>query len=258
MNIVVLVKQVPDTWADRSLRADGRVDRDAVAPVTDEITERAVETALQLRELHGGSVTVLTMGPARAVDALRKGLAMGADAAIHVSDESLAGSDALQTSAALAAALRTVEVDLVIAGTESTDGRTGAIPAMLAERLALPQLTFLSSVTVSDGVVSGIRSVENGTLEVRAGLPAVISITEQAPEPRFPNFKGIMAAKKKPMTVLTVADLALEVGEVGGDASWSRVANVTPRPARAAGTVITDDGTAGAQLVDFLAGAQLI
>lgn len=258
MKIVVLVKQVPDTWGERTLRADGTVDRESADSVIDEITERAVETALQLREAHQGTVTVLTMGPPGAVDVLRKALAMGADSAILVTDAALAGSDALQTSAALAAALRTVDVDLVIAGTESTDGATGAIPAMLAERLGLAQLTFLSTVTVEGDVVRGTRAVEDGNLEVQATLPAVVSITEQAPDPRFPNFRGIMGAKKKPLTKLSAADLGLDPADLGGAQSWSLVRDVTARPQRSAGTVITDDGTGGTQLADFLASAKLL
>lgn len=258
MKIVVLVKQVPDTWGERALRADGTVDRESASGVIDEITERAVETALRLREAHQGTVTVLTMGPKGAVDVLRKSLAMGADSAILVTDETLAGSDALQTSAALAAALGTVDFDLVIAGTESTDGGTGAIPAMLAERLGLAQLTFLGTVAVEGDTVSGTRMVEDGYLEVQARLPAIISVTEQAPDPRFPNFRGIMGAKKKPLTKLSASDLGLESADLGGAHAWSLVREVTARPQRSAGTVITDDGTGGTQLAEFLAAAKLL
>ncbi|KFF59331.1 electron transfer flavoprotein subunit beta [Cryobacterium sp. MLB-32] len=258
MKIVVLVKQVPDTWGERTLRADGTVDRESASAVIDEITERAVETALQLREAHKGTVTVLTMGPPGAVDVLRKALSMGADSAMLVTDAAFAGSDALQTSAALAAALRTLDFDLVIAGTESTDGATGAIPAMLAERLDLAQLTFLSTVVVDGDIVSGSRAVEDGSLDVRAHLPAIISMTEQAPDPRFPTFRGIMGAKKKPLTTLSAADLGLEPTELGGAHAWSLVRDVTARPQRSAGTVITDDGTGATQLADFLVAAKLL
>ena len=258
MKIIVLIKQVPDTYGDRTLTADGTIDRTNSEPVIDEINEKAVEMGLRLQEAHGGEVTVLTMGPAKALDAVRKALAMGADAGIHIVDDALHGSDALQTSAVIAAALRTAEFDLVIAGSESTDGRTGAIPAMLAERLGLPQLTFLSTLEVTGDVVSGNRSIEDGYLEVTATMPAIVSVTEKIAEARFPNFKGIMRAKKKPMTVLSAADLGFGADRTGGANSWSLVRDATPRPAREAGTVITDDGTAGAQLADFLAAAKLV
>ncbi|MBC7442908.1 MAG: electron transfer flavoprotein subunit beta/FixA family protein [Ramlibacter sp.] len=266
MNIVVLVKQVPDTYGERTLREDGRIDRDGVAAVLDEIDERALEVALRLRDAAGGEVTVLTMGPPEAVVALRKALAMGADRAVHVCDEALAGSDALQTSAVLAAAVLSqaggaAPFDLVVAGNESTDGRTAAIPAMLAERLLLPQLTFLASVAVDAGIITGSRVTPEGTTELCAALPAVISVTEGSAQPRFPNFKGIMSAKSKPLTTLTLADLAgpgLAAAEVGGAHSWSLVRTVTPRPLRGGGTVITDDGSGGTRIAAFLAAANLI
>lgn len=258
MKIIVLIKQVPDTYGDRILTADGTIDRKNSEPVIDEINEKAVEMGLRLQENNGAEVTVLTMGPAKALDSLRKALAMGADNGIHIVDDALHGSDALQTSAVIAAAIRTVEFDLVIAGSESTDGGTGAIPAMLAERLGVPQLTFLSSLEVTESTVSGNRSIEDGYVEITATLPAVVSVTEKIAEARFPNFKGIMRAKKKPMTVLTAADLGFGSDSTGGSNSWSLVRDSTPRPARQAGTVITDDGTAGAQLADFLATSKLI
>lgn len=257
MRIVVLVKQVPDTYGERRLRPDGCLDRGAGA-VADEIDERAVEVALTIRETTGGDITALTMGPERALESLRKALAMGADRAVHVCDAALAGSDALQTSAVLAAALRTVEFDLIIAGNESTDGRTAAIPAMLAERLALPQLTWLSAVAVQDGVVTGTRTVEDGTVELRAALPALVSVTEQIAQPRHPSFTGIMGAKKKPLTTLSIADLGIRAEDAGGGNSRSRVRSVTARPARISGTVIADDGTAATRLAEFLAAAKLI
>jgi len=198
------------------------------------------------------------MGPKSALDAVRKGLAMGADDAIHLVDDGLAGSDAVQTSAALAAALSSRSFDLVVAGNESTDGRTAAVPAMLAERLGLAQLTFLRTLTVNGTEVSGERLTEDGHLEVSATLPALVSVTEQIAEARYPNFKGLMAAKKKPVETLTLADLGISSGDAGGANSWSVVETVTPRPAREGGTIITDDGTAATQLADYLANAKLI
>lgn len=258
MKIAVLVKEVPDTWSDRKIdESTKRVDRGGDV-VIDEINEKAVEAALLVKEANDGEVTAVTMGPKNALDAVRKALAMGADAGIHIMDDALGGSDAVQTSAALAAALASREFDLVIAGNESTDGRTAAIPAMLAERLGLAQATFLRTLSVKDGTVSGERMVEDGHVEVSAPLPALVSVTEQIAEARFPNFKGIMAAKKKPVETLTLADLGIEASEAGGENSWSVVDTVTAKPPREGGTIIKDDGTAGQQLADYLASAKLI
>jgi electron transfer flavoprotein beta subunit len=259
MKIAVLVKEVPDTWGDRRIDpSTKRVDRSSDV-VVDEVDEKAVEIALQVRDAApGSSVTVVTMGPKGALDSLRKGLAMGADGAIHLVDDGLVGSDAVQTSAALAAALAPRDFDLVIAGNESTDGRTGAVPAMLAERLGVSQLTFLRTLTVTGGTVSGERVTEDGYLDVEAALPAVVSVNEQIADARYPSFKGIMGAKKKPVEVLTIADLGLPSSDTGAANSWSTVLDVTARPPRAGGTIITDDGTAVAQLTDYLAAAKLI
>lgn len=258
MKIAVLVKEVPDTWSDRKIdESTKRVDRGGDV-VIDEINEKAVETALLVKEANDGEVTAITMGPKNALDAVRKALAMGADAGIHIVDDALGGSDAIQTSAALAAALGSREFDLIIAGNESTDGRTAAIPAMLAERLGLAQATFLRTLSVKDGTVSGERMVDDGHVEVSAALPALVSVTEQIAEARFPNFKGIMAAKKKPVETLTIADLGIDAADAGGENSWSVVDTVTAKPPREGGTIIKDDGTAGQQLAEYLASAKLI
>jgi len=259
VKIAVLVKEVPDTWGDRRIDpATKRVVRGKDL-VLDEINEKATEAALLVKEANAGSeLTVVTMGPKSALDALRKGLAMGADDAIHIVDDGLAGSDAVQTSAALAAALKPRGFDLVIAGNESTDGRTAAVPAMLAERLGVAQLTFLRTLAVNGSQVSGERMTEDGHIDVSAALPALVSVTEQIAEARYPNFKGIMAAKKKPVETVTLADLGIAAGDAGGANSWSVVETVTPRPPREGGSIITDDGTAGAQIADYLASAKLI
>lgn len=258
MKIAVLVKEVPDTWSDRRIdETTKRVDRDGEV-VIDEINEKAVEAALLVKEAHGGEVTAVAMGPSNAQDAVRKALAMGADAGIHLIDDALGGSDAIQTSAALAAALRPGGFDLVIAGNESTDGHTAAVPAMLAERLGLAQLTFLRTLEVSEGAVSGQRMTQDGHVEVRAPLPALVSVTEQIAEARYPNFKGILAAKKKPVERLSLADLGIPAGEAGGANSWSVVESVAARPPREGGTIIKDDGTGAQQLADFLVSAKLI
>lgn len=256
MNIAVLVKQVPDTYAERRLKDDGTLDRDAGEAVIDEIDSRGVEVALQLAEQHGGEVTVVTMGPERATDALRKALAMGADKAVHLVDEALAGSDAWQTSAALAAALGTVGFDLVITGNEASDGMTGTVPAMLAERLGLPQVTSARKVTVDGTTLSAEKLIDGGYAEVTAPLPALVSVSEKIADPRYPNFKGIMAAKKKPVQTLSAADLGLS--NTGGANAASRVVSSAPRPPREAGQKITDDGTAGSKVAEFLAAERLI
>ena len=204
MDIAVLVKQVPDTYSERKLtEGDWTLDRDAADAVIDEIDSKGVEIGLQLTEAHGGTVTVVTLGPDRATETLRKALAMGAHAAVHVLDDAFAGSDALQTSAALAAALKTLNVDLIITGNEATDGRTASMPAMLAERLGLPAVTSVVELTVDGSTLTAQRVVEGGAARVSASLPAVVSVNEKIGEPRYPNFKGIMAAKKKPVTTLS-------------------------------------------------------
>jgi electron transfer flavoprotein beta subunit len=260
MNIVVLVKQVPDTWSERKLTdADHTLDRESADAVLDEINERAVEEALQLQEAHGGEVTVIAMGPDRATDAIRKALSMGADKAIHVSDEALHGSDSLATAKVLAKAIGTVEnVDLVIAGNEATDGRAGAVPAIIAELLGLPQVTQLRKVTVEGTTIKGERETDEGVAFLEASLPAVVSVTEKINEPRYPSFKGIMAAKKKPVSTVTVADLGIDASEVGLSGAWTRVLEAAPKPPRSAGQRVEDGGDGGAKIAEFLVGQKLI
>ncbi|MGI5505171.1 electron transfer flavoprotein subunit beta/FixA family protein [Lentzea sp. CA-135723] len=260
MNIVVLVKQVPDTWSERKLTdADHTLDRESADAVLDEINERAVEEALQLQEAHGGEVTVIAMGPDRATDAIRKALSMGADKAIHVNDEALHGSDVLATAKVLAKAIGTVEnVDLVIAGNEATDGRAGAVPAILAELLGLPQVTQLRKVTVEGTTIKGERETDEGVAFLEASLPAVVSVTEKINEPRYPSFKGIMAAKKKPVSTLTVADLGIDASEVGLSGAYTQVQEASPKPPRSAGQRVEDGGDGGAKIAEFLVGQKLI
>jgi electron transfer flavoprotein beta subunit len=260
MNIVVLVKQVPDTYSERRLRdADGALDRDASDAVLDEINERAVEEALQLKEAHGGTVTVLAMGPQRATEAIRKALSMGADAAVHVSDEALAGSDAVGTARTLAAAVRTVgDVDLVLAGNEASDGRSAAVPAMVAELLELPALTHARTVAVEGTEVTVRRETDDGVVVLRAGLPVVVSVNEKINEPRYPSFKGIMAAKKKTVTTLSIGDLGIDPATVGAAGALTSVTAVTPRPPKAAGEKVVDDGDGGSRVAAFLVAQKLV
>jgi electron transfer flavoprotein beta subunit len=259
VNVVVCVKQVPDSWAEKALAAgDYTLDRGSVDAVLNDLDEYAVEAALQLTEAHGGTVTILTMGPERAGEAIRKALSMGADAGVHVVDDALHGSDALATSAVLAKALATVEWDLVLLGSESTDARMSVVPAMLAERLAAPQLTYASTVAVDGTTVTVERSTEVGVEVLSATLPAVVSIVEKANEPRYPSFKNIMAAKKRTVTTLTLADLGLEPGAVGLAGALTQVADATKRPPKGAGVIVTDAGDGGRQLVEYLVAQRLV
>ncbi|WP_067169350.1 electron transfer flavoprotein subunit beta/FixA family protein [Microtetraspora niveoalba] len=259
MNIVVCVKQVPDTATERKLRSDDKtLDRDAADGVVNELDEYAVEEALRLKEAHGGEVTVLTMGPAKATDTIRKALAMGADKAVHLSDDALHGSDALSTSYAMAQALKKIGFDLVILGSESTDARTGVLAAMLAERLGAPQLTLARKVEVDGSAIVIERITDYGYDKVEATLPAVVSVVEKINEPRYPSFKGIMAAKKKPVETLGIADASVDASAVGLAAAYSEVAEFSAAPPRAAGTVVKDEGDGGAKAADFLASKKFI
>jgi len=259
MNIVVLVKQVPDTWAERTLRDDDKtLDRDSVDAVINEIDEYAVEEALKIKEAHGGEVTVLSMGPERAIETIRKALAMGVDKAVHLCDDALHGSCAPQTSHALAKALGTLEFDLVICGSEAVDARVSAMGALLAERLALPQLTGARKVDVDGSSVRIERQTENGYEVVGATTPAVVSVVEKINEPRYPSFKGIMAAKKKPLTILSIADAGIVPDDVGLANATSEVVTFRARPPRQSGQVVQDEGDGGAQLAAYLAAQKLI
>ena len=258
MNIVVCVKQVPDTAVERTLTPEGTLDRASLDGLINELDEYAIEEGLKLAEAHGGEVTILSMGPAKAADSIRKALSMGAAKAVHVTDDALAGSDALATSAALAAALRSVGFDLAVFGSESTDARTGVVPAMVAERLGVPQLTLASQVDVDGPSVSIRRVTDDGYLVVTASLPAVVSVVEKINEPRYPTFKGIMAAKKKPVQVLTLADLGLDAGAAGLAHAATRVNDFAARPPRAAGVIVKDDGDGGTKAAGFLAERKFI
>jgi len=261
MKIVVCIKQVPDTWAEKRLRSDDNtLDRESVDAVINELDEYAVEEALRLKESQGGdsTVTVLSMGPEKTSETLRKALSMGADEAVHVVDDALHGSDALATSLVLAKALATTGFDLVVLGTESTDARMSVVPAMLAERLALPQLTFAAEVQVDGSTVRIRRQTEYGFDRVEAPLPAVVSVVEKINEPRYPSFKGIMAAKKKPVTTLSVADLGVDAGSVGLAGARSQVVDFAERPPRQAGTIVKDEGDGAQKVLEFLAARKLV
>jgi len=244
---------VPDTWAEKKLKVDdSTLDREAAEGVLNELDEYAVEEALRLVEAQGGEVVVVSMGPDRAGETVRKALSMGADAGIHIVDEALHGSDAIATSAALAKALQGRDFDLIVFGSESTDARMSVVPAMVAERLGLPQVTFARKVEVDGSTIRIERQTEYGFDSVEAPLPAVVSVVEKINEPRYPSFKGIMAAKKKPVESLALADLGLDAAAVGLNGAWSSVATFAERPPKAAGTVVADDGQAGTKIADFL------
>ncbi|WP_127820308.1 electron transfer flavoprotein subunit beta/FixA family protein [Microbacterium sp. CPCC 204701] len=258
MKIVVLVKEVPDTYGDRKLSLEtGLADRGASESVLDEIGERSLEVALSYADANAGTeVVVLSMTPESASATVRKGLAMGAAAAVQVADEGLLGADMGLTAEVLAAALRRTGFDLVIAGNQSTDGSGGVLPVMVAELLDVPAATYLNAVEISEAGVSGVRASDGATATVSASLPAVISITEALPDARFPNFKGIMAAKKKPFEVLTLDDLGIDPHD--SDASRSIVIGLSEKPPRQAGTKIVDEGDAGEKLAEFLIQNRLV
>ena len=259
MNIVVLVKQVPDTEAERKLNpADNTVDRASVDPVINYIDEFAIEKGLQLKESQGGEVTIMTVGPERATESIRKALSMGADKAVHVTDEALHGSDAIQTAKVIAKALGTIEWDVVIAGSEATDSRSAIVPALVAEALGAPQLTQARKVTVDGSTVSIERVTDTGYDRVEGSTPAVVSVVEKINDPRYPSFKGIMAAKSKPITVLSLGDLGLDAGEVGLANAWTQVVSFENAPPRAAGQTVKDEGNGGAAIADYLASKKLI
>ncbi|MGW4841063.1 electron transfer flavoprotein subunit beta/FixA family protein, partial [Streptomyces globisporus] len=203
-------------------------------------------------------ITVVTVGPEDAKDALRKALSMGADKAVHVEDDDLHGTDVMGTSLVLAKAVEKTGYDLVICGMASTDGVMGVLPALLAERLGVPQVTLLSEVSVNEGVVTGRRDGDTATEQLQASLPAVVSVTDQSGEARYPSFKGIMAAKKKPVESLDLEDLELDADEVGLAGAWTAVDSATERPARTAGTIVKDEGEGGKQLAEFLVGQKFI
>ncbi|MGW7428729.1 electron transfer flavoprotein subunit beta/FixA family protein [Streptomyces sp. NPDC054861] len=259
LRIAVCVKYVPDATGDRGFADDLTVDRDDVDGLLSELDEYAVEQALRIsEESDDAEVTVVTVGPDDAKDALRKALSMGADKAVHVNDDDIHGTDVIGTSAIVAKALEKTGFDLVLCGMASTDGTMAVLPALLAERLGLPQVTLLSEVSVADGLVKGRRDGDAATELLEAPLPAVVSVTDQSGEARYPSFKGIMAAKKKPVEELDLDDLGIDADEVGLAGSWTLVESATARPPRTAGTIVTDEGDGGKQLAAFLSSQKFI
>jgi len=254
VKIVVCVKHVPDASADRVFADDLTVDREGTDGLLSELDEYAVEQALRLAdEGDDVEVTVLTVGPEDATAALKRALQMGASAGIHVLDDALHGTDVLGTSTVLAAAVSKAGADLVVCGMASTDGAMGVLPAMLGERLGWPTATYAGHLAVADGHATIVREDDTARLTVEVDLPAVVSVTDQSGEARYPSMKGILAAKKKPVQTWDLDDLGLDPADVGLDAAWTRVVGAEPRPARGAGDVVTDSGGSGAAAVlEFL------
>jgi electron transfer flavoprotein beta subunit len=265
MNIVVCVKYVPDATADRQFESDNTVDRVGVDGLLSELDEYAVEQALQIKEKAGDDteVTALCIGPEKAVDAVRKALQMGADKGVHVTDEAIAGSDYIATSLLLAKAIEKLgaetKVDLVVCGMASTDASGSVVPAMLAERLGLPQVTLASVVETQGDQVRIKRDGDTATEVVGGTMPLVLSVTDQSGEARYPSFKGIMAAKKKPLDVWSLSDLGVDADQVGLSVAWSEVEDTTARPPRTAGEIVKDEDGSGAKaLTEFLASKKFI
>lgn len=253
MKIVVLVKHVPEPSAVWAFAADNTLDRGKVPGRLSELDEYAVEQAVQLVEKGlDAEITYLTVGPQSAKDGLLKALAIGGNRGVHVIDPAIHGSCALGTSLVLAKALEHLGFDLVLAGMASTDAEMSVVPSMVAERLGVNQATFAGALSVEGGTASITREGDSATEQVSTDLPAVVSITDQTDEARYPAFRAIMMAKKKPVETLTLADLGVDPASVGLAAASTQVVDVAPAPARTVGTVVVDDGTGAAQLADFL------
>lgn len=252
MKVVVCVKQIPDPASPYSLEPDSHWLVRPDEQVLDDTDRYGVEMGLQLAQAHEGSVTLVSMGPAGNMQGIRQALAMGADKAIVVDDSELRGSDALTTAKVLAAAIEHEGYDLVIAGTESTDGYSGVVPQMIAERLDVPALTYATSVEIGDGSVTIDRQTDLGYDVVESALPALVSVTAGVVEPRYPTFKGIMDAKKKPIDTLAISDLGVDTDVE------QKVSAITDAPEREAGEKIEDEGEAHLRIVEKLEQVKVI
>jgi electron transfer flavoprotein beta subunit len=258
MKIAVCVKQVPDATAVKRIDPDTkRLDRggEAALNATD---VNAVEEALRIKEAHGGEVVVVSLGPEKATESLRKALAMGADRAVLLSDADAAGSDLLATSAAVAALLEREAADLMLFGQQSSDGDGAVLWAAVADRLRRPMVSQVAALTVEDGAVVGKRQTEFGYDVIRAPLPAIVAVSDAINEPRYPSLKGIMSAKSKPQEVLSLADVGVDAGSVGERGSRTTVLGLTPPPAKAGQVKIEDDGSAAEKIVEYLAEKKLL
>jgi electron transfer flavoprotein beta subunit len=254
VNVVVLAKHIPDASGAISLGPDHLVDRSGEG-VLDPGDEYAVEAALRIAEASGGETVVVSMGPSNAATGIRRAMSMGVDRGVLVTDDSLRGADALATARVLAAAVRRNGFDIVVAGVESTDGSTGTLPMAVAELLRVPAVTFCRKVEAAEGLLRAERQTEAGYDAVECPLPALVTVTASAAEPRYPTLKGIMGAKAKPLEELSLTDLGLAPEDV---ASTQSIAAVEPAQEKAAGIVIEDDGSAAARIADLLAEAKVI
>jgi len=253
MNIAVCVKQIPDPADPGTIDPETKTLQRDVKLILDESDSYGVEMALQLAEqAGGGDVALVSMAPNNEMNGLRTALAMGAASAVLVSDEALAGTDALGTAKVLAAAMGRIGPDLVLTATESSDGYTGTVPAQLAELMGLPSVTFAKEIGVGDGKVHVKRQTEAGYDEVECPLPAVVSVTAGVVEPRYPSFKGIMAAKSKPVDEVGIADLGIDAAAVGWAGGGQEIVDIVAAPAREAGEVVEDEGDGHERIVAFL------
>jgi electron transfer flavoprotein beta subunit len=252
MQVVVLAKQIPDPAAPYRLDPDTHWMMRPTEQVLDDTDRYGVEMGLRLAQAQGGSVTLVSMGPAGSMQGIRQALAMGVGKAVVVDDQALRGADALLTARVLAAAIAREGFDLVIAGTESTDGYSGVVPQMIAEFLDLPALTYATKVEAREGQVTIHRQTATGYEVVEASLPAVVSVTAGVVEPRYPTFKGIMDAKKKPVENPTLAELGID------PAMTQKVAAVTEAPPRTGGAKIVDEGEAHLKIVELLTQKKVI
>ncbi len=262
MKVIVPVKRVPDTAGDKPLDPDDHtLDRDRADSILCPMNEYAIEEACRLKEKHGAEIRVLLVGPESAQTVVRKALSYGLDSAVQVSDEAIHGSDAIATAKVIAAALRDEEFDIVVMGAQATDARTSIVPAAVAELLGLPSLTYARRLEIDGDRVVVHRETDEGWNVVESTLPAVVSVVEAINEPRYPSFKGIMAAKSKPLAVKTLAEIGLDPGEVGLGNGWARIVDAQPRRNKEAGKRVEDDGTGevGAKaLADWLEEQKII
>jgi electron transfer flavoprotein beta subunit len=261
MKVIVPVKRVPDTAGEKKIDADSKtVDRESVEAVLCPVNEFAIEEAVRLKEKQDAEVTVLLMGPESAQPIVRKALSYGLDAGIQITDDALAGSDAIGTAKTIAKALEGQEFDLVIFGNQSTDARTCVVPAAVAEILGLPALTYARYLEVDGDKVIVHREHEEGWDVVESTLPAVVSVVEAINEPRYPSFKGIMAAKSKPLDVKSASDIGVETGDIGQANAWAVLTEFEPRPPKEAGVIVEDDGSGSAatELADWMASKKFI
>jgi electron transfer flavoprotein beta subunit len=259
MKIAVCVKHVPDATAARRIDpGTKRLDRSGEGALN-AFDANAVEEALRLKDANGdGEVVIVSMGPAKAADSIRKALAMGADRSVLVSDDAAAGSDLVATSAALAKALEREGADLVLFGQQSSDSDGAVLWAAVADRLRLPLVSQVAELTVDGGSIKGKRQTEFGYDVIAAPLPAVIAVSDAINEPRYPSLKGIMGAKSKPQDTLSLGDLGLEAGQVGEAGSKTTVLELSPPASRGDSVRIEDDGSAPDKIVDFLAEKKLL